>query len=347
MPSITQIARSHLTLATHRIHTMPIVVLMPHSRCNCRCVMCDIWKANQNAQVITAEQLEPHLETFRKLNVKQVVLSGGEALMHPNLWTLCTQLKSLDVEIILLSTGLLLKHHAHDIVTTCSEVIVSLDGSQDVHDMIRRVPRAYDRLAEGVSALRAHNPAFRVTGRCVLQRMNYHDLPHIIDTAHDLELDQISFLAADVSTDAFNRPAGWDQNRVAEVALNTDEVEEFKLIMSRTIAEYQADFASGFIAESPEKLWHIFNYYSALNGQDKLTPRVCNAPWVSTVIEADGTVRPCFFHRPLGNIHQQPLIEILNSDDAIAFRRQLDVTQDSICQKCVCTLNIRPFPFAR
>jgi MoaA/NifB/PqqE/SkfB family radical SAM enzyme len=347
MPSITHIAKKQMTLATHRIYTMPVVVLMPHSRCNCRCVMCDIWKANRNGQAITAEQLEPHLKTFRELNVRQVVLSGGEALMHPNLWTLCAHLKTLNVEIILLSTGLLLSRSAHDIVTRCNEVIVSLDGSRDVHDAIRRVPHAYDRLAEGVAALRAVDPSFRVTARCVLQRMNYKDLPHIITAAHDLSLDQISFLAADVSTEAFNRPEGWDQDRVAEVALNPAELAECEQILETTITQYKTDFASGFIAEKPDKLRRIYQYYAALNGQGELPEPVCNAPWVSTVIEADGTVRPCFFHRPLGNIHQQPLMEILNSDDAVAFRRQLDVKQDAICRKCVCTLYIAPIPYGR
>ena len=67
---------------------------------------------------------------------------------------------------------------------------------------------------------------------------------------------------------------------------------------------------------------------------------MCNAPWVSSVVEADGTVRPCFFHRSLGNIHEQSLEEILNSPEAVAFRRGLDVKADPICKTCVCTLSL-------
>jgi radical SAM protein with 4Fe4S-binding SPASM domain len=67
---------------------------------------------------------------------------------------------------------------------------------------------------------------------------------------------------------------------------------------------------------------------------------VCNAPWVSTVIEADGEVRPCFFHKPLGNIHDQPLEAILNAPASIAFRRQLEVETDPTCRACVCTLSL-------
>ncbi len=340
MVSPLEITRRQLTLITHRIHTLPVVVLMPHSRCNCRCVMCDIWKANQNKQEISWEDLARHLETFRKFDVRWVVLSGGEALMHSNLWALCELLRRLPVRITLLSTGLLLKRYAQEVVRWCDEVIVSLDGSRRVHDEIRNVPQAYDRLAEGVAALRAIDPDFRIIGRCVIQRRNYFDLPNIIAAAHDIGLDQISFLAVDVSTTAFNRPTPWSDERIADVALGPNEVAEFQRILEQTITHYANDFASGFIAESPEKLRRLAQYFAALNGDGEFPPTVCNAPWVSAVVEADGTVRPCFFHRSLGNIYQRPLDEILNSAAAIAFRRELDVRSDPICRKCVCTLHI-------
>ena len=81
-------------------------------------------------------------------------------------------------------------------------------------------------------------------------------------------------------------------------------------------------------------------YYAALNGRAEPPTTVCNAPWVSSVVEADGTVRPCFFHQALGNIHEQPLEQILNSPKAVAFRRDLDVTNNPICKVCVCTLSL-------
>jgi MoaA/NifB/PqqE/SkfB family radical SAM enzyme len=222
----------------------------------------------------------------------------------------------------------------------CDEVIVSLDGSRDVHDAIRRVPRAYDRLAEGVAALRAERPGFRVTGRCVVQRQNFRDLPNVIEAAHGLALDQISFLAVDVSSEAFNRPAPWTEARVDEARLGSAEVAELEAIVEDSIRRYAGDFASGFVAEAPAKLRRLPRYFAALNGRGDFPRTVCNAPWVSTVIEADGTVRPCFFHRPLGNANQAALDDILNSPEAIAFRRRLDVTRDPICRKCVCTLQL-------
>jgi Fe-coproporphyrin III synthase len=329
-----------LTQITHHIHTLPIVVLMPHSRCNCRCVMCDIWKSNHLKREISREDLLRQMGDFERLGVRRVVLSGGEALMHSNLWALCALLKERGIAITLLSTGLLLKRHAAEVVRWTDEVIVSLDGSRALHDEIRNIPGAYDKLAEGVAALRAEHADFPVSCRSVLQRRNFADLPNIIAAAHDLRLDRLSFLAADVSSEAFNRPQPWGDERVADVALSPNEVAEFDRVLAGVIVERASDFASGFIAESPEKLRRLVRYYAALNGAGDFPATRCNAPWVSTVVEADGTVRPCFFHRELGNIRERSLADILNSPEAVAFRRNLDLATDPICRKCVCTLHV-------
>jgi len=279
-----EVFKRQLTLTTHRIHTLPVLVLLPHSRCNCRCLMCDIWRANQSGQEISRDDLAHHLADLRQLNVRWVVLSGGEALMHSNLWTLCALLEDLGVKISLLSTGLLLKRFAPDIVRWCADVIVSLDGSRDVHNAIRGVPRAYERLAEGVTALKALVPHFRVTARCVIQRLNYADLPHIIKAAHALMLQQISFLSVDVATTAFNRATPWDDKRAADVALSPHEVRAFEGIVEEVIHTYAEDFTSGFIAEHPAKLRRLPQYFRVLQGQGDFPTTVCNAPWVSSVI---------------------------------------------------------------
>ncbi|MDX1664073.1 MAG: radical SAM protein [Candidatus Promineifilaceae bacterium] len=338
--SLLEMARRQLNETTHRLYTLPILTLMPHSRCNCRCVMCDIWKANQNGQELTVNDLEPHIDAMRRLHVQWVVLSGGEALMHRNLWALCARLHELEVKITLLSTGLLLARHATDIVRWCDEVIVSLDGSEAIHDAIRNIPRAYERLGAGVAALRALAPHFPVKARTVIQRRNFADLPQIIESARALGLDSVSFLAADVSSTAFNRPDGWNEERVADVALSPSEVEAFAAIVEETIARHADSFASGFIVESPDKLRRLPRYFAALNGDVPLPTVRCNAPWVSAVVEADGTVRPCFFHRALGNIKDTPLQTILNGAEALAFRRTLRVAENPVCQRCTCSLNL-------
>jgi MoaA/NifB/PqqE/SkfB family radical SAM enzyme len=323
-----------------RLANVPVLSLMPHSRCNCRCVMCDIWRANRSGSSIDRKTLERMMPDMRALGVRWVLLSGGEALMHPNLWALCALLKELGVRITLLSTGLLLVRHADAIAQWCDEVIVSLDGPPAVHDAIRRVPGAFERLREGGAAIRAARSTFPLSARSVVQKRNFREIGETVDAAHALGLDRISFLAADVSSTAFNRPGGWSGERTSDVALDGGETTEFCALVERMIVAYAADFASGFIAETPEKLRRLGRYYSALNGNGTFAENRCNAPWVSAVVEADGTVRPCFFHDPVGNITTASLREAVNSEAALAFRQALDVRTNPVCRRCVCTFNL-------
>ncbi len=325
---------------THHIHTLPILVLMPHSRCNCRCVMCDIWKANHEKREIAAEELEKHLIAFRKLGLKKVALSGGEALMHSNLWLFCDLLHSIDVKISLLSTGVTLKQHAKEVLQHCDDLIVSLDGSREIHNLIRNIPNAFERLEEGVKALKTASARFRITGRSVLQKKNFRDFPGIVRAAKDLGLDQISFLAADVTSEAFNRPDPWKVERVSEVALTASEVAELSALLEKSFVDFEEEYEQKFIAESPAKMRALAIYYLAILGLEKFPSKKCNAPWISAVIESNGDVLPCFFHKAYGNIYQNSFQEIINSPRAVSFRKKLDIDKDLTCQRCVCSLHL-------
>src|SRR5215216_4005274 len=89
------------TLQTDQIKALPIVILMPHSACNCRCVMCDIWKDNKNLKQLTEKDIENLLRSFKKFNTQQVLMSGGEALLNPNFFRFCEILQRQNIRITL------------------------------------------------------------------------------------------------------------------------------------------------------------------------------------------------------------------------------------------------------
>jgi MoaA/NifB/PqqE/SkfB family radical SAM enzyme len=301
--------------------------------------MCDIWRARGKEEIAAAE-VERWLPEWRALGVERIVLSGGEALLHSHLWDFCEPLRRAGIGLTLLSTGLLLERDAARLVHYCDDVVVSLDGPREVHDRIRNLPRAFEKLAGGVAAVRAADPGVAVSGRCTVQRENGHALCATVAAAREIGLDRLSFLAADVTSEAFNRPGGWDRERAAAVAPAPED-------LPRLAAEIEAlaeeDFAAGFIAEPREKLRRrLYEYFAALAGLGDFPGVECNAPWVSSVVEADGAVRPCFFQPPLGNAREAgSFAAVLNSPAAVAWRRGLDVARNEICRRCVCSLSLR------
>lgn len=321
----------------HVVSSLPILILYPHSRCNCRCVMCDIWKVT-TAEEISAEALEAHLADIRALEVEWVVFSGGEPLMHGDLFRLTALLKGCGVRTTILTTGLLLAENAGRIVECVDDVIVSLDGPPDVHDRIRRVAGAFGRLEEGVRALRRQHARYPVSGRCTVQHENHGELRRTVATSLELGLDSISFLAADLTSTAFNRPAGWSAEQQARVGLTAEEAEDLETEVEALLKEFPSEVATGFIREDEPKLRRLAQHFRAHLGLEEPQAPRCNAPWVSAVIESDGTVRPCFFHAPYGSVRGNSLRQVVNGPAAVAFRRNLDVASNEICRRCVCSL---------
>jgi len=338
--SLYHIYHRYKTLRSHKITTLPIVILMPHSACNCRCVMCDIWKGNQNLKQLTEKEIAGLLTSLRKFKTSRVLMSGGEALLNPAFFDLCRMLQKENIKISLLSTGISLKRYAAQIVEHVDDVIVSLDGDEEAHNSIRNIKEAFTKLKEGIQAIRAIAPSYRITSRTVIHRLNFRKWSAIINTAKEIGINQVSFLPADVSSSAFNREILWTGERQSEIVPSKTELDELQQTLFSLANQHKQDMEQGYIAESFPKLQMIYDHYAAFYGLVPLPSKKCNAPWVSTVIEADGTVRPCFFHDSIGNIHENTLEDLLNSPKAYQFRKTLDMDKNPTCAQCVCYLNL-------
>lgn len=330
------------TIKTNVISALPIVILMPHSACNCRCVMCDIWKDNKNLKQLSERDVAGLLGSLKKFGTQQVLMSGGEALLNPNFFRLCEILRNNQIKVTLLTTGLTIKRNADQLLKWVNELIVSLDGDEALHDAIRNIPGAFGKLKEGVQHIKSLDNDYPITARTVIHRLNFRNWEAIIHESKLMGIDRVSFLPADVSSHAFNRQMSWEEPRQHEILIPANELPELQDIITR-ITDDKQYFKDRFIAESPEKIRQIHQYYAAFYGLNPFPFKKCNAPWVSAVIEADGSVRPCFFHEVIGNIRDASLDAILNSANAVNFRKSLDMSKNPACVKCVCSLHLSPF----
>ena len=321
-----------------RLTRLPILLLNIHSQCNCRCVMCDIWQRKDGRESHAAD-LEPHRESIRRLGVQHVVLSGGEPLLNRELEPICTFFRDLGLRITLLTTGLLLQKKASIVEAGIDDVIISIDGPPDVHNRIRRVPGAFQTIQKGVWEARARRPGIPISCRTTVQKLNHMHLRDTVSAARSLGLDSISFLAADVSSAAFNREDRWTVERQKEISISPTELIELEEEIELLIQIHQEDIDKGFIKESNAKLRKIgTRFRERIEGTPPRAP-ICNAPWVSAVVDVDGNVRPCFFHPPIGNVRQLTLEEAINTEVALSFRSNLKVASNPTCQCCVCSLN--------
>jgi Fe-coproporphyrin III synthase len=318
---------------TNHTFVLPVAVFFPTSRCNSRCVSCDWWKASGEGD-LAPDEIERIAADLAELGTKVVLFSGGEPLLRPDVFEIAAMFRARGMLLHLHTSGVLLERCVARVAESFSRVIVSLDSPDEAGYRSIRGVGALQTLERGVARLRAINPSVPVSARSTLHRLNFRDLSRLVEHAKAMSLDSISFLSADLGSSAFGRTRG---GAGIDIALGREEIVEFADVVERTIAEREDDFASGFIAESPARLRRLPQYYAALAGLAAFPSVECNAPYMSVVIEADGAVRPCFFHAAVGSVRDTPLKSLV-ANNLRAFRSTLAVADNPVCERCVCSM---------
>lgn len=324
-------------LTGDRIFALPLLVIYVADGCNSRCGMCDIWKLPRRMMDLAlAERLA---EDFARLGGRRVVLSGGEAMQHPQWPRIAGMFRAVGAKVTLISNALLLKKQAQQVMEAVDDLTVSLDGATPATYAAIRGVDGLELVLEGIQIV--STAGMSVTTRTTVQRRNYTELAQIVDVAKAAGARQASFLAVDVrNREAFgprplNEIALYDPS---SPALSPDDLPRFAAVLDELEASHAADFESRFITESPAKLRRLHTYFAALHGLAELERPPCNAPHISAVVEVDGKVRPCYFLPAVAQIGEGGLAAALHTEPMRAMRRAYRQGERHECARCVCSL---------
>jgi Fe-coproporphyrin III synthase len=314
------------------LERLPLLVLYLSERCNSRCVTCDFWKVGRSD--ISLDTVERLLPDLAGLGTELVLISGGEPLIHPEWAAIAQVLRDRGLKLWLLTSGLSLAKHAARVCQLFDAVTVSLDGTDSATYAAIRGLDAFERVCEGIEAVT--RLGVHASVRVTLQRTNYRQMPGFVELAHRLGARQISFLAVDVANPhAFARTD--DVSR--DLALAAEDLPVMDAILSQLERAHEADFRSGFIAESSQKLRRLRQYFAAVLGLASYPPVRCNAPEFSAVVGATGAVQPCFFiaGSPDARVDGD-LGKVLNSPAMTALRQDIREQRRRECTTCVCSM---------
>ncbi len=335
--------KAFLNTVTSKAHCMPVVILYVSEGCNLKCLSCS-YRLPMPGE-LTFDEIKNLAVTLSSFGLKHIVYSGGEPLLRRDFREICEVFSGLKVKQTLLTNGLLLAKRAEEFKNVFNEIIVSIDGADaDTHNRLRGV-NSFDLILEGIQKALSLSITEQISIRTVLQKQNFRQLHGFIELAKQTRVNRISFLAADVSSEAYGRDNNSVRGSIASenaMSLDKDEVLELKELIYMASVKYADEFIRGLISESPEKLHHIAYYYAALIGKDEFPRNFCNAPMVSTVITSTGDIHPCFFLPSYGNIRNEPFNELINSVSIINTRKQVKGMEPDKCKKCVCTLFVPP-----
>ena len=132
--------------------------------CNLRCRMCGQW--SEEGYVRADKQRLCHemkltdwqllVDELAAHKTTSVLLRGGETFMFPGIIDLLNYLHERGIFVAIDTNGTMLKQYATEIVSIGKiHLTISMDGPEEIHDLVRGVKGTYRRIAEGVAALHA------------------------------------------------------------------------------------------------------------------------------------------------------------------------------------------------
>lgn len=344
--------RSLRNLLSDHLRTLPLLVVYLTDGCNSKCAMCDIWKSpRRNIDLAIIEELAA---SAQKLGTQMVLLSGGEAMQHPE-WPRIAQIfRDAGLKVWLLTNGLLLRKQAAEVIEHIDILTVSLDAATpELYQKIRGVD-GLDMILEGMKII--SEGGIPTSTRTTLMQINYQQMPLIIDTALDAGAQSVSFLGVDtVNPFAFGPRFENDSDIPLQSVpmvdpfggLQESDLPKFEAILDLLEETHAQHFADGRIAESPAKLRNLYSFFAAPYGKAEFQPPRCNAPHISAVVNVDGSLQPCYFLPTWGNLNGETLEEALNTPEAVALRRAYRNGERSECERCVCPLYRGPRALAK
>jgi len=166
--------------------TGPVVIWNLVRRCNLTCKHCYATSADKDFPgELGTDQIFSVMDDLRAYGVSVLILSGGEPLMHPDLFRIAGRAKEMGFYVGLSTNGTLIGPGNLDAIVKArfDYVGISLDGLRDTHDRFRRRIGAFDQALRGLRLCR--DAGLKVGLRFTLTQDNAGELPDLLRLMDD------------------------------------------------------------------------------------------------------------------------------------------------------------------
>lgn len=291
----------------------PVVIWNLIRRCNLTCKHCYTTSADIDFPgELTTPEIYAVMDDLKAFKVPVLILSGGEPLLHPDIFAISQRARDMGFYVALSSNGTLINaSNIEQIAAIDYQYIgVSLDGMREAHDKFRQKQGSFDASLAGIRLCRDHG--IKAGVRFTLTQDNAHDFGALLQLMDDEDIDKFYLshlnyggrgnknrkddaefqLTRNVMDALFEKSLSWEQQGLhREVVTGNNDAD----------AVY---FLHWVKRRFPERAEHI---------RAKLQQWGGNASGVNVAnIDNLGNVHPDTFwwHYGLGNVRKRPFSEI-------------------------------------
>lgn len=317
-------------------------------RCNLRCKMCQYidWLETTPTRV----QADGELTTEEWLNVidqtgrfSLITFTGGEVFVRKDFMRIFEHACAKRRTHFISNATMLTEERAKRCVELAPRRLgkkgfnfagVSIDGTREVHDVIRAQRGAYDRSMNGVRALARYREAMGKTCplihiNTVIQQENLavlHELPALMAEAGANVLNLLTEMRShDLPNLGHVDPGAFGRGDIANPVIPRDRLDD---ALKRTL---DAAGKAGIEVRLPRMPYEdVLRHY---DGGYDLEDFECRAVWTNLYVGAKGGVYPCFILK-VGNVREHSLKELWNSPQMRDFRLRRKAGGFAVCRGC-------------
>jgi MoaA/NifB/PqqE/SkfB family radical SAM enzyme len=331
--------------------TPSYVELLVSSRCNLRCVMCNIWRLGEKNQSIANEELEISeyenlLDELSLLGTKSLCISGGEPLLKKGVFSIIKKAKEKGLFVELITNGTLISSEtAQRLLDSGVDLVTfSIDAPRaHVHDQVRGVIGSWEKSTRGMITLsnlrkRSGSQKPRLAIDYVVTKVNCSLIPEMIDLKPRLGFDEIHFLPIIGRTSVAKGlflgidNLRWLKENLRSIKLKM-ELQNLPTSKLTPISSICNDMESAV-----EGRYFILDMTLPQKTRREI---LCFAPWVQATIDPFGNVYPCCYactfqnlsadlaHScwgdedfPMGNLKQESFEHIWHGERFRTFREK-------------------------
>jgi heme d1 biosynthesis radical SAM protein NirJ len=350
---LTQFMQELITptpLKPSRKPAAPVVIWNLIRRCNLTCKHCYTTSADIDFPgELNRAEMDAVMADLKAFKVPVLILSGGEPLLHPEIFSISAQAKAMGFYTALSSNGTLITEQNIDTIAAMNYqyIGISLDGIGQTHDTFRQKQGAFAAAMRGVEL--CLNQGIKVGIRYTLTEPNAVDFPALLQLMDDYHIDK--FYLSHLNYGGRGNRNRQDDAHFQRTRQAMDLL--FDTCYQWLTAGKQREFVTGnndadgvyFLhwvkRNFPDRAAHI---------QSKLEQWGGNASGVNVAnIDNLGNVHPDTFwwHYNLGNVRQRPFSEIWQdiSDPLMAGLKQQPRPLKGRCGSCayqkICNGNTR------
>ncbi len=325
--------------------------------CNLRCKTCGQWGETGYNFHRSSTELRENVPVERYLNLSDDVrpytpiyyIWGGEPFLYPGLFDFTHRIKQNKSVLSVVTNATMLAERAEEVVDQKWDVLMfSLDGPEAIHDEIRGRKGTFQKVAEGIEAVRKYKRDKKqhlpwIMALVTISVDNAPWLDKIFEVGEQLNLDCMIIYYSWFT----NEKIGYAHTRIMQQKLGVTPTKWKGYLFNHNVDTIALSESLKRIRSRKWKFGHLFipdlkkdedvvEYYKNPGNFFGYGP--CVSPWFVAEVMPNGDVAPCRDYPDYitGNLMEESILDIWNGERYRKFRRALKENGGTfpICARC-------------